>query len=368
MDKKLFKTREDIYKKCPSVFWEVSIFCLIIGIAFIALDTVFFGFFVLTISLFFMPLLYSTYMTLYSIKFGGTVTFKSTFSISLAYFRRNNFGCFRIMRCFFKALLVDLIAVLFLFGILMITFENAYGDAFTESYNKVLEFYSNGDAEAVLNYLAESNPAALYFDCVSSFSASCAVIAFIFGIAFNSPNVYLCANIPGATAQFSTAVFNKFLKNNAHSYRKDFWSLNWPVFVLLLFGIVAGYCLVILIDLPLSYGLPISTMVGMLCMIPFAPFFFAGMEALFAKYNGHMKQASVDLTNGFLKELKNNANLSEEDKAKIEELLSKKDAMVQKQKEEDENDISFDNESFNVNEEKNDISDDNQDEDDDKEQ
>ena len=82
MDKKLLKTREDIYKKCPSIFWEVSIFSLIIAIGLIALETVVPGMFIITISLIFFPVLYSTYMTLYSIKFGGTVSMKSTFAIS----------------------------------------------------------------------------------------------------------------------------------------------------------------------------------------------------------------------------------------------------------------------------------------------
>ena len=159
-------------------------------------------------------------------------------------------------------------------------------------------------------------------------------------------------------------------QNNETNQRKTFQTM-WFVylivtFVLLILGIIGGYGLVIAIDLPLRYGLPISTMAGMLLMIPFAPFFFAGTEALFAKYNGEMKQASVDLTNSFLMELKNNVNLSEEDKAKIEEMLSKKNSLEQKTNSENEDDVSFDNQSFNIDEEKNDSNDDK--DEDDKEQ
>ena len=340
MDKKLFKTREDIYKKCPSVFWEVSIFCFIFGIALIALDTVLLGFVVLTISVFFMPLLYATFMTLYTIKFGGTVTFKSTFNIAMSYFRRNSFGCFRLTRCLFHALLAYLISSFFIYIILRYAFEGFYGDVFLESYNHMMELSYAGDMEGVLTYLSEDNPAALYMEFSTVFSISCGVVAFMFGVAFNSLNVYLCANIPQATAQFSTAVFTKFLKTKINSYRKDFWSLNWPFFLLLIVGIVGGHILTISIDIPLSYALPISTMMGILCMIPFAPFFFAGMEALFAKYNGDLKQASIDLTNGFLDELKNSVNLSEEDKKKLDELLSKKNLFDEATKEADPTDDS----------------------------
>ena len=324
MDKRLLKTRQDIYKKCPSIFWEVSIFSLIIAIGLIALETVVPGLFILTVSLIFFPVLYSTYMTLYSIKFGGTVSMKSTFAISTSYFKRNSFGCFRVLRCLLHAILVYLIAYIIFYIGLRYVFESIYGDVFKESYNHLLELYGEGNLDAAVNYLKEKNPVSLYLDFAHSFGGSIAVCAFIFGIAFNSTNVYLCANIPGATAQFSTAVFNRFLRYNSHSYRKDFWSIQWPLFVLFGAGVIGGYALVIFTNMTFDLALPISTMLGIFLVIPFAPFFFAGMEALFAKYNGDLKQASVDLTNGFLNEIKNNINLSAEDKAKIDELLSKK--------------------------------------------
>ena len=348
MDKKLFKTREDIYKKCPSIFWEVSIFALVIAIGLIALETLVPGLFIVTISFIFFPVLFATYMTLYSIKFGGTVTVRSTVAISMSYFKRNSFGCFRILRSVLHTLIVYFVGLLFFFLLFQSIFESIFGNAFTESLNRFMEIYNSGDLEGAANYLAEKNAAGLYFDFTRSVAGSCSVIAFIFGIAFNSMNVYLCANIPGATAQFSTAVFNKFLKTKIGSYRKDFWSLNWPLFALLIAGIVGGYVLVMGIDMPSSYVLPISTMLGIFLMIPFAPFFIAGMESLFAKYNGDLKQASIDLTNGFLNDIKNNIRLSPEDRAKIEELLSKKHPEEEPQENKDDafdsqtDDVSFD--------------------------
>ncbi|MCR5309709.1 MAG: hypothetical protein K6E21_06355 [Bacilli bacterium] len=357
MDKKLFKTREDIYKKCPSIFWEVSIFCFVVAIGFIALDTVVPGLFIITISLLFIPVLYATYMTLYSIKFGGTVTIGTTLGLSLSYYRRNSFGCFRLLRCFLKTLLVEAIATVILYFLLQAIFENIYGNQFVESMKYASDLYINGDSEGFLDYLSEDNVASFFMSCVAYFSTSCATVAFIFGIAFNSINLYLCANIPGATAQFSTAVFNRFLKVKINSYRKDFWSLQWPLFALLIAGITGGYLLVMLAEMEFSLALPISTIGGIILMIPFAPFYFAGCEALFAKYNPDMKEASVELTNGFLREIKNNINLSEEDKKKIEELLSKNPFDGENKKEENDenlNDITFEDKKENQDEKKDD--------------
>lgn len=323
MDKKLFKIREDIYKRCPNIFWEVSIFCIIFAIALVALDTVIPGLMFATFAILFFPVLYATFMTLYTIKFGGTVSLKSTFSIGTSYFKRNTFGCFRILKCFLHALLVDLIASTVMIFALNAIFTSIYGSSFTDPLRQAYELYINNSFDELNALLTPDSIVVFFLNCSSCFSFSISLIAFIFGIAFNSINVYLCASIPGATASFSTAVFNRFLKCDIRSYRKDFWSLNWPLFVLLPLGIIGGYVLGIGLDIDLTYTMPISSMMGLACVIPFAPYFFAGMEALFAKYNVNMRKASMDLTQGFLQNLKDNVNLSEEDKAKIEELLSK---------------------------------------------
>lgn len=323
MDKKLIKTREEIFKKCPAIFWEVSLFLVIFAIAMVALDSLIPGLSVIIFGVLFFPLLYSTFMTLYTIKFGGTVTVKSTYAISISYFKRNSFGCFRILRCLLFALLADVLAAIVFSIALDNIFTSIYGSVFTDSFQQLIDLYYSGDIEALNSFLLSDNCAAFYLDSVTSFSLTIGIAFFIFEISYNSPNVYLCANIPNATAAFSTTVFKNFLRRNSRSYRKDFWSLNWPMFVLLLIGMTLGYVLAIALDIDFTYGLPISTMFGLVCLIPFAPFFFAGMEALFAKYNEKMRKASADLTQSFLRNLKENANLSDEDKAKIEELLSK---------------------------------------------
>ena len=86
---------------------------------------------------------------------------------------------------------------------------------------------------------------------------------------------------------------------------------------------VIGYLFIFVLDIDFTYATAVSSMIGLLCLIPFAPYFFAGMEALFAKYNEDMKKASVDLTQGFLRNLMQNPHVSDDDRNKINELLSK---------------------------------------------
>mgnify|MGYP003295934766 CR=1 FL=1 len=322
MDKKLFLTRKEIYSKSPVIFWEVSVFAIIFAIALAGLEAVIPGSYLLTFSIVFFPLLFATYITLYTIKFGGTVSAKSTFNIAKSYFGRGNFGCFRLIRNFLHALLTEFIAALVLYFIMQSVFTNIYGSAFTDGLDQLFQAFGDGSTDLVIDTISNT-PVGLYLDTVSSFSFSIALIAFVFGVAFHSVNIYLSANIPNATASFSNAIFARFLRSHRKSYRKDFWSLNWPIFVLLPLGMVIGYSIIFLLDIDFTYSIAISSMVGLLCLIPFAPFFFAGMEALFAKYNEDMKKASMDLTQGFLRNLMQNPHVSEEDRSKINELLSK---------------------------------------------
>lgn len=322
MDKKLLKTRDEIYKRCPSVFWEVSIFTVIFGIALAALSALLPGLDLIIFGFIFFPLLFSTFMTLFSIKYGGTVTIKSTFNISRSYFSGSNFGCFKAIKCLLQAIVAYVFFLLIFIFLLEGIFADIYGPQFTDGIEQMNNLiYNNSDS--LIDFLESENPVSLYYSFVLSLSFSGSLIVFIYGICYNSLNVYLCANIPNASASYCTGIFNRFLRFYGGSYRKDFWSLNWPLFVLLTLGIVGGYALTILLDINFDYAQVISTLLGLLCLVPFAPFFFANMEALFAKYNENIKRTTEDMTKGFLMSLRNNINISEEDKAKIDELLSK---------------------------------------------
>lgn len=329
MDKKLFLTRKDIYSKSPAIFWAVSSFTMIFAIALAALEAVIPGLYIVTYPIIFFPLLFSSLMTLLTIKFGGTITFKSTWSIATAYFKRSNFGCFNIIKNFFKAILVGIVVSFIMLFVLNRVFTYFYGNLFIDNMQKALDLYSSQNTDAFNAFMSEDNVFKFYVEALSNSSISGTIIAFVYFVAYGSPKVYLCANLPGGTAAFSNVVFKRFLRTKRSSYRKDFWSLNWPLLTLLTLGIVGGYLLVILLDIDFSYSLAISSMIGLTCLIPFAPFFFAGTEALFAKYNEDMRKASMELTQGFLKNLRDNANITEEDKAKIDELLSKENKSEQ---------------------------------------
>ena len=134
MDKKLFVTRKDIFSKCPNIYWEVSILAIVLAIALVALEAVLPGLYVLTFSFIFFPALFAVFMTLFTIKFGGTVTIKSTFSIAKSYYSRTNFGCFSLIRNFFHALLVEIIASLVLALVLHSAFSMLYGNLFTDAF------------------------------------------------------------------------------------------------------------------------------------------------------------------------------------------------------------------------------------------
>jgi len=322
MDKKLLATRKEIYGRCPSIFWGVSIFTILLAIALVALEVLVPGLYIATFGLIFFPVLYSAFITLYTIKFGGVISLKSIFVISAAYFKPSAFGCFRLIRNFLFSILAYLIASVVCFAILYPVFESIYGSLFIDSIQQFIDLASSSE-EAFIDFISENNPMTLYITVGSSFAFSVGVIYFIFAVSYKSLVVYISANLPNGRANFASSIFGFFLKKGKKEYTRDFFLLNWPMLVLLILGIVVGYVLVFSLELEPSLLEPISSIIGLVFLIPMTPFFFAGMEALFIKYDSQIKNASKDMTLSFLQKIKDQGKLSPDDLAKVNDLLNK---------------------------------------------
>lgn len=322
MDKKLFATRKDIYSKCPSIYWSVSAFTLLFAIALAAFEAVVPGLSILTFGLLFFPLLYSAYISLYTIKLGGTISFKSTFMISRSYFKPSSFGCFRIFKNLLAAIIVYVLASTVFCFIFYYIFNNVYGSLFRDSIQQMLDLINASD-EAFADFLAEDNPLTFYLNVVSACSYCAGLIAFIFGITYYAPVVYISANLPNGRGNLAASIFSFFLKKNKREYRADFFSLNWPLFLLLVFGMNVGFFLVLALNQSPSMLQHFAIIGGLVFIIPMSPFYFASCESLFAKYDEEIKKSSKDMTIGFLKKIKQQGNLSEEDLAKVNAVLNK---------------------------------------------
>jgi len=322
--KELVKSRNKIYSGSPSIFWVMSVFCVLVLLGTIALELVIPAGTIISFPLLFCPIFFACYAILYTIKFGGTVTVGSTFKIGFTYFKNPNFGCFRLIRNLFKAVLVYLIASAVLSIVCRYIFTNIYGADFTNSYDELMSFSTSLDMEAFVNFLSQESLAIDYINMYGSLANSCGIFAFVFGIIYSSISLYTRINLQQAPAPAVNGLVNEFLKSYRKEYRRDFWYLNWPIFLLLLVGFAAGYLIIILGKFDYNYLIIITSLTGIIFMLPYVPFMFANMEALFDKYGPEFKKTGERMAEEALDNLKQRDDLSEEDKKRIEEIIAER--------------------------------------------
>ena len=329
MANQLIEKRNKVYSNSPNVFWTMSIFCVIVLMGFIALDAVVPEISIITLPLFFFPLLFACFAILYTIKFGGTVTLGTTFRFGLTYFKNPNFGCFRLIKNLLKAILVAVISFVILSVILSMVFMNIYGQEFLDSYQELMDISTNYDLEVYQAFI-NSDPIVLkYLNLVMGMSLSCGIYFFIYGVIFSSISLYVRMSLQQASGPAINGLVNEFMRFYKGEYRRDFWFLNWPLFLLLLIGNVVGYIIVIFTKLDYSYCSILSSIVGVGFMLPFVPFMFANMETLFDKYSLDFKKTGDRLAKEALDSLRRRSDLNEEEKRRIEEYLegnNKKDS------------------------------------------
>lgn len=329
MAKELIEKRNKVYSNSPTIFWTMSIFCILVLIGFIALDAVVPSLSIITLPIFFFPLLFACFAILFSIKYGGTVTLGTTFTIGLTYFRSPNFGCFNLLKNLLKGLLVYFVSLFIFMLVLNPIFLKIYGQEFIDSYQGLIDFSMSTDVEAMQDFL-NNNPLIVNYLVLSNALASTfGILFFTYGVIFSSISVYVRMGLPLAPGPAITGLVNEFFRYNRRSYRRDFWFLNWPVFLLLILGNVVGYLIVILIDMEYFYLNILPNIIGFGLMLIFLPFMFANMEALFDKYSLDFKKTGDRLARDALSALKRRSDINEEEKRKIEEFLeegNKKDS------------------------------------------
>lgn len=322
MDNRLIVTRDEIYKKCPSIFWEVSIFTMLVAIALAGLEALVPGLYFFTYAIIFFPILYCAFVTLYSIKFGGTISLKSTFVISRSYFKPNAFGCFDLIKSLLWAFLVNLGFSLVIGFIVEPIMTIVHGEAFTNSLEEMVATFSTS-YEAIYEFFSKDSLAVTYIGICNAIAFTFGLLFFVYRIASRSPSIYIGLNMEKARASFSVRSFSFFIKNNRKEYLKDFFGLNWVLFVLFIIGEGVGYGLAAALELDVDYLLVITSVGGLLFMIPMVPYFFANAEALFNKYQDKLKNSSKDMTLDLLKRLKASGKLTPDDLAKVDELMKK---------------------------------------------
>lgn len=269
------------YKAHKLNSWIISIICgLFIG-ALTLLGLISEVLIIVLIPFLILPFLFACVLSHAALSEKDELTAGNMFGFYRLFYRPPFFNSFSAIRSFFKSLLAELALGFVATGIIFAVFSTRT-DTFIVTLNSLIESISD------MSVTQESYTAALeanggelgnFMDLTNGVSFLIFAFAFIFFILKEEITIYIrviTKNVPLAhqIARYS-------IRENTKKYYKDFFALNWPLFVIILAGMIGGCFLSVLVFH--NYGIcgAVGLAMGIALSSIYLPFYFSNMEAIF---------------------------------------------------------------------------------------
>lgn len=326
----LRKKAFDKYKDHKLTSW---IICLMFGVfsaAIIFLCTLIdglSGLSLLLIPLIILPCLFATSVVHLDLSHGDeNVTFKKFLNYFLNYYRGPFRSSFRFFYTLLFTLLISIAAeVLFSFvsyGICVAIDKEGINNAISTIKDLVLSGGALNEELTLKDLLTTNYSIFMLFLNVSSLSTLfISMFYFICSISKNSLSIY--AKLLNKNTKMNPLIINSFafsvVKKNKQ-FKKDYYSLNWPLYLFLFLGFVGGVLMFCFKSDNTELLALSSTGLAILLMSFYLPFYFPNMEVLFDKYKEEIKKENDNLAKQMIERFNKQFNLSDEEK----EMLDKK--------------------------------------------
>ncbi len=342
MRNKLWNDSLRIYKSHPLTSWILSLMfgvfmSLILLICFWGM-----GLSLLLIPLIVLPSLFATMVAHYLLKENQTITFGAYFTYFINYFRTKFRSSFRFFSSLFWALLFGLIvsiacSFIAYFSAIAID-ETGFLDAqqrLTDLLYNPTEIVNFSSLEQILgdNYYVFS----IYL--IISYVPMVFVMWFVFfyHISRNSITIYLRLASKNIFGNDANIMYRFTYQKHKREFNKDYWMLNFPLYILMVVGFLLCGSLCMLKTFDLGYVCVASLLGASILPIFFYPFYFANMEALYNKYSPRFKNSLNELAKMQLESIAKSIYLNEQLQNELKQKLN------EQQNNEKENDDVIDN-------------------------
>lgn len=300
----------------------IGLFCglALILVAMLSLIDIYYVFFSMPIFLF--PFLFASHISSFYLQLNQEISLTGFFNYFTGYFKSQFRGAFRAILSFGKSLIFYLLSLFAFYFLFYLIFQNYYGDLFINSFINFVSQYSISitNYEEIVNSLLANDNLLLTFFVYIEVSASIPfILSFIYFISFSSLSIYYRAGVlVGASSIISLCIANTF-RSHRKQINKDWWSLNWPMLVLSLTGMISAAIIDLLIIQDISL-LPSFVIVGSVALLMFfLPFYFSNMEVIYKKYENDFKKGNEDAIKSILERIQASIDFSAEEKKNIEE-------------------------------------------------
>lgn len=205
------------------------------------------------------------------------------------YFSPNFMGSYRIIISTLFALLVEMISAS-IFGLIAYSVASL-NPGMNDTIKLLIEYIESGDMEAVNNMLLnDANLKVLaYIAYIPSFGIAFSM--FFLSTSYNSLSIYFKIKNPMINPMYANRIYTVGKNAIRRKIMKEYWGLNWPIFVLFFIGFASGVCIAYFNDLNYVYGQVIGIIAGVVAMIFYHPIFLNNLESIYLNHEEHFSQA-----------------------------------------------------------------------------
>lgn len=327
---KLKQQALDNYKKAPLASWILGLTTGLLIAALLALDFILPSIALFLVPLMILPILFSATIQHAMLYGNRPLTVKDAFRGFGVYFRGNNSGSFS----FFKSLLfaiISFISIEMLVSAIASTILQYTNPEFVDSLNAFYTMIQEPEFNLNdFNYVLTMNHYVLlnYFCIVIFPSLYISIIVFIYFITRHALTIYFRFNAVNMNNRFINMIYRDMNRRNRKKLMGGYFSLHWPMFVLLIVGFAGGTVGGFFLRQDLLFVITCGVVAPIILVSFYLPFYFPNQEALFDTFGSEFHKSTVNVTNRFIQTLQDDIDISTEQK---EELLKKMSDLTQSQ-------------------------------------
>ncbi|MFA7032214.1 MAG: hypothetical protein WC201_01460 [Bacilli bacterium] len=344
--KDAFLRSKEIYQAHPLNSWVLGIALALFIAAIVATGFIFPGSYIFFIPFFVLPFLFAFMMLHYSLGIKNEVSTKNTFRLFGIYFTRPFRSSFRVFLSFFKTIVVQFLFTILIFIVLYLFFYGYYGSLFTDNlsglFNTILNqatMSSSAYNTAVNGYMtANGNMLQNLAYIVVISSDFVAVITFCFLVSVESLSIYARLSLPQSTQVFVRSSVRRAIKKQKGSFYSSYIALNWPLFFLLVLGMVVGSLIALLIFNNADNASIFGVICGFILTSFFLPFYFNNMQSLYSLLEPDVKESSQELAHEMLSSIRLQRELNEQEAKELENAIDALNKEIDNRKNIDETD------------------------------
>ena len=312
------------YKNAPLASWILGITTGVLIAAIIAIDFIVPSFVIFSFPLLILPILFSSTFQHVLLHEKRPLTVKSAFRGFGLYFRSGFNGTFS----FFKSLLFGVIVFLsveMIISTITSTVLQHNNPDFIDYLNTFYAMLEDGSFTMVdfNNVLTMNHYVLLNYLCIVIFpSLYLAIIFFIYKITRSAITIYFRFNVRNLNNRFVSYVYRDVARRNFWKMIGSYFSLHWPLFILLILGLGGGTVGGYFLQQDLFFVLVCGLVGGAIMVTFYLPFYYSNQEALFDYYGNEFQKGVVNITNRLLQNIQTNIDLSMEEKEELEKKMS----------------------------------------------